>query len=207
MFSFFKRCAFRLLIGFLLIAAFIWARPILPFASYALPRARSPAWSSSCWWWRAGSWEVDQASARESGQRAARRRRAAPVTTEQEPQPSAGRSSSGAFRRAVGASRSGKAGHSLYDLPWHSHRRACSGKTTALINSGLKFPRNSAADGPPRGVGGTATATGGLPTKRCFRHRRPPYHAGLDATSDARLARVPALLTKCASGGRSTASC
>ena len=48
-------------------------------------------------------------------------------------------------------------GHSLYDLPWYVFIGAPgSGKTTALLNSGLKFPlEQRVGKGALRGVGGT----------------------------------------------------
>jgi type VI secretion system protein ImpL len=57
----------------------------------------------------------------------------------------------------------------LYQLPWYVIIGAPgSGKTTALVNSGLQFPL---ADrfGKPRcaALAARATATGGLPTRRC----------------------------------------
>jgi type VI secretion system protein ImpL len=50
-----------------------------------------------------------------------------------------------------------RSGHSLYDLPWYVIIGAPgSGKTTALVNSGLKFPTEQrSGKGALRGVGGT----------------------------------------------------
>ena len=50
-----------------------------------------------------------------------------------------------------------RSGHSLYDLPWYVIIGAPgSGKTTALLNSGLKFPlEQRVGKGALRGVGGT----------------------------------------------------
>ncbi len=50
-----------------------------------------------------------------------------------------------------------RGGHSLYDLPWYVIIGAPgSGKTTALVNSGLKFPlEQRSGKGALRGVGGT----------------------------------------------------
>ena len=70
---------------------------------------------------------------------------------------------SGAAARAVRGSRrprckrSQRGGHSLYDLPWYVIIGAPgSGKTTALLNSGLKFPlEQRVGKGALRGVGGT----------------------------------------------------
>jgi len=50
-----------------------------------------------------------------------------------------------------------RGGHSLYDLPWYVFIGAPgSGKTTALLNSGLRFPlEQRVGKGAVRGVGGT----------------------------------------------------
>src|SRR3954466_9379081 len=50
-----------------------------------------------------------------------------------------------------------RSGHSLYDLPWYAIIGAPgSGKTTALINSGLNFPlEQRSGRGALRGIGGT----------------------------------------------------
>ena len=50
-----------------------------------------------------------------------------------------------------------RSGHSLYDLPWYVIIGAPgSGKTTALVNSGLKFPiEQRSGKAALRGVGGT----------------------------------------------------
>jgi type VI secretion system protein ImpL len=57
----------------------------------------------------------------------------------------------------------------LYQLPWYVFIGAPgSGKTTALINSGLRFPSpRSSAPTRSRASAAPATATGGLPTKPC----------------------------------------
>src|SRR5688500_20112609 len=50
-----------------------------------------------------------------------------------------------------------RGGHSLYELPWYVIIGASgSGKTTALVNSGLHFPlEQRVGKGALRGVGGT----------------------------------------------------
>jgi type VI secretion system protein ImpL len=78
------------------------------------------------------------------------------------------------FKEAVALLRKarfkGRAGEKqyLYQLPWYVIVGAPgSGKTTALINSGLKFPLEEQSI---KGVGGTRncdTATGGSPRRRC----------------------------------------
>src|SRR5215510_14545794 len=62
------------------------------------------------------------------------------------------------FEEAVAAlKQKRKRGHSLYDLPWYVIVGAPgSGKTTALVNSGLNFPlEQRSGRGSLRGVGGT----------------------------------------------------
>ena len=63
------------------------------------------------------------------------------------------------FEEAVSAlkQQQRKSAHSLYDLPWYVIIGAPgSGKTTALLNSGLKFPlEQRVGKGALRGVGGT----------------------------------------------------
>ena len=62
------------------------------------------------------------------------------------------------FEEAVATLKQGRqSGHSLYDLPWYVIIGAPgSGKTTALLNSGLKFPlEQRVGKGALRGVGGT----------------------------------------------------
>jgi type VI secretion system protein ImpL len=62
------------------------------------------------------------------------------------------------FEEAVASLKQGRQdGHSLYDLPWYVIIGAPgSGKTTALLNSGLKFPlEQRVGRGGLRGVGGT----------------------------------------------------
>src|SRR5678815_1415289 len=62
------------------------------------------------------------------------------------------------FEEAIaGLKQQRRGGHSLYDLPWYVIIGAPgSGKTTALLNSGLKFPlEQRVGKGALRGVGGT----------------------------------------------------
>ena len=67
------------------------------------------------------------------------------------------RSCANASKRPWRRSRSGGSGRSLYDLPWYVFIGAPgSGKTTALVNSGLKFPlEQRVGKAAVRGVGGT----------------------------------------------------
>src|SRR5205814_2528385 len=61
------------------------------------------------------------------------------------------------FEEAVGTLTAGRDGQSLYDLPWYVFIGAPgSGKTTALVNSGLKFPlAERFGKSKVKGVGGT----------------------------------------------------
>src|SRR4051812_13888061 len=62
------------------------------------------------------------------------------------------------FEEAVAAlKQKRRSGHSLYDLPWYAIIGAPgSGKTTALVNSGLNFPlEQRSGRGALRGIGGT----------------------------------------------------
>ena len=67
--------------------------------------------------------------------------------------------------------RSGKSNaRALYDLPWYLIiGPPGAGKTTALVNSGLKFPLAGGQRGHGRAGRRRARdiATGGSPTKRC----------------------------------------
>jgi type VI secretion system protein ImpL len=61
------------------------------------------------------------------------------------------------FEESVAALSRGRSGHSLYELPWYVFIGAPgSGKTTALVNSGLSFPlEQRSGRAKVRGVGGT----------------------------------------------------
>jgi type VI protein secretion system component VasK len=70
----------------------------------------------------------------------------------------------------------------LYQLPWYVIIGAPgSGKTTALVNSGLQFPlADRFGKTALRALAARVTATGGLPTRRCCWTRRaaiPPRRA------------------------------
>ncbi len=64
---------------------------------------------------------------------------------------------SGSKKRWRALKQKRRSGHSLYELPWYVIIGAPgSGKTTALINSGLHFPlEQRSGKGALRGVGGT----------------------------------------------------
>ena len=81
-----------------------------------------------------------------------------------------------------------KSGHNLYDLPWYVIIGAPgSGKTTALINSGLKFPLESRVGrGALKGVGGTRNCDWWFTDEAIFLDTAGRYTTqDSDATSDA----------------------
>jgi type VI secretion system protein ImpL len=157
MFAVFKKRWVLSALGLLLLAAFIWwAGPYFAFADYqplATVTARLVAIAILVGLW-AGSFLWKQFRARQkSGQLAA-----AVVAQD------AGRRQEGAdaralrerFEEAVGTLNQGR-GQSLYELPWYVIIGAPgSGKTTALLNSGLNFPlAQRFGKEALRGVGGT----------------------------------------------------
>jgi type VI secretion system protein ImpL len=159
-FSFFRRRAFVLLIGFLLIAIFIWfAGPYFAFASYRpLETEFSRLIAISL---VVGCWVISALLKRLRASRA-NGKLAAAVISQSHPAPD--RPSGEAtklrerFEEAVATlTQQGRPGHSLYDLPWYVFIGAPgSGKTTALLNSGLRFPlEQRVGKAAVRGVGGT----------------------------------------------------
>ncbi|HWK09836.1 MAG TPA: type VI secretion system membrane subunit TssM, partial [Vicinamibacterales bacterium] len=160
MFAFFKR-TFVVLVGFLLIAAFIWfAGPYFAFAEY---RPLEPEMARLILIGIVvGLWLVWRAIKRLRAYRAGDRLLTAVVA---QPQPETARTPAEVaklrerFEEAVGALKlqQRQSGNSLYDLPWYVIiGPPGSGKTTALLNSGLKFPlEQRVGKGALRGVGGT----------------------------------------------------
>ena len=159
MFSFFKRRAFLRILGFVLIAVFIWfAGPYFAFASYApleTVTARLIAIALIIGLWLASVLLKRIRAFRASGQLMS--------AVLKQPQPEEGRPSAEAvnlrerFEEAVATlqQQHREKGQSLYDLPWYIIIGAPgAGKSTALVNSGLKFAP-SVAKGALRGVGGT----------------------------------------------------
>jgi type VI secretion system protein ImpL len=158
--SFLKRRAFVLLIGLLLIAIFIWyAGPYFAFASYRPLETETARLIAillvvGCWavsalvrWLRANraSDKLAGAVLRQSHQE--KERPSAEATKLRE-----------RFEEAVATlKQQRRSGNSLYDLPWYVFIGAPgSGKTTALLNSGLKFPlEQRVGKRAVRGVGGT----------------------------------------------------
>ena len=191
MFSFFKRRIFRLLIGFLLIAIVIWVlAPYLSFAGYALETAFARLLAIGlvvgCWlvWALIKRLRASQASTRLVSAVLRQSPR------EQEAQPSAEAAKlRERFEEAVGAlAKRGKVGRSLYDLPWYVFIGAPgSGKTTALVNSGLKFPLDQRGGrASVRGVGGTRNCDWWFADEAVFLDTAGRYTTqDSDATSDS----------------------
>jgi len=159
MFAFLKR-TFVLILGFLLIVVFIWyAGPYFAFGPYRpleTPTARLVAIGIVV-----GCWLLARLVKRLRAFRASDRLLAAVVA---QPQPEQARTPAEVlklrerFDEAVAAlKQQRRSGHSLYELPWYVIIGAPgSGKTTALLNSGLKFPlEQRVGKGALRGVGGT----------------------------------------------------
>jgi len=202
-FSFFKRRIFRLLIGFLLIAIVIWILgPYLAFAGYALETsfARLLAILFVVGLWLVWALIKRLRASQASTQLVSAVLRQAP--REQEAQPSAEAVKlRERFEEAVGAlGKRGRAGRSLYDLPWYVFIGAPgSGKTTALVNSGLKFPVDQRGGrASVRGVGGTRNCDWWFAEEAVFLDTAGRYTTqDSDATSDSEGWReFLALLTK-----------
>jgi type VI secretion system protein ImpL len=161
MFAFLKR-TFVLLIGLALIVVVVWyAGPFFAFADYRpLESATARLIVIAA---IVGCWLLLKAVKRLRSFRASDRLLAAVAA---QPQPPAEKSRPPAevqklrerFDEAVTALKEQRrSGHSLYDLPWYVIIGAPgSGKTTALLNSGLRFPlEQRVGKGALRGVGGT----------------------------------------------------
>ena len=158
MFAFFKRRAFLVVVGFVLLALFLWlAGPYFSFADYRpleSPVARLVAIGLVIGIW--AGWTLLK---RLRANRASDKLVAAVVQQSREPQasPEALRLRE-QFEEAVAAlKQKRRGGHSLYELPWYVIIGAPgSGKTTALVNSGLHFPlEQRTGKGSLRGIGGT----------------------------------------------------
>ncbi len=159
MFGFLKRFL-AILIGFLLIAIFVWyVGPYFAFADYRpleSPTARLVVIAVIV-----GCWFLSRLWRRVRAFRMSDRLLAAvvarPKAEPARPSPEASKLRE-RFEEAVGAlKQQRRSGHSLYDLPWYVFIGAPgSGKTTALLNSGLTFPlEQRVGKGALRGVGGT----------------------------------------------------
>jgi type VI secretion system protein ImpL len=159
MLLFLRRRWFVTLLGFLLLAVVIWY--IGPYFAFADYRPLEPEFARLVLFSLiVVAWAVAKLVKRLRAFRASDRLVAAVVRQA----PAEDRPSAEAVqlreRFAEGVAtlkQSRRSGHSLYDLPWYVIIGAPgSGKTTALINSGLKFPlEQRSGRGALRGVGGT----------------------------------------------------
>ena len=159
MFAFLKRRGFLLFIGFLLVAAFIWlAGPYFAFADYRpleSETARLIAIAIVAVLFFAAIVVKKLRAFRASDRLVA----AVVKQSKAEERPSADALQlRERFEEATATLKEKRrGGHSLYELPWYVIIGAPgSGKTTALVNSGLHFPlEQRSGRGALRGVGGT----------------------------------------------------
>jgi type VI secretion system protein ImpL len=159
MLSFLKSRAFVILLGLALLALFIWyAGPYFAFADIR------PLESSRARFIAIGLLVVISAAAvlfrRLRATRASDKLVAAVVeqeTAQSKPSPDAVQLRERFEEAAATLKQKRRGGHSLYELPWYVIIGAPgSGKTTALVNSGLHFPlEQKSGKGALRGVGGT----------------------------------------------------
>jgi type VI secretion system protein ImpL len=159
-FAFFKRRAFVVFIGLLLVSLFIWfAGPYFAFADYRPLESENSrliaigviviGWAISALLKRLRAIQASGrlASAVLSQSHREKERPSAEATKLRE-----------RFEEAVATlTQQRRHGRGLYDLPWYVFIGAPgSGKTTALLNSGLKFPlEQRVGKAAVRGVGGT----------------------------------------------------
>jgi type VI secretion system protein ImpL len=190
-FAFFKSRAFVLLIAFLLIAVFIWyAGPYFAFGSYRpldseFSRLIAIGLIVVCW-------VVSALVKRLRASRASERLVGAVIghARQEKERPSAEATKlRERFEEAVAAlTRGKKAGQGLYDLPWYVFIGAPgSGKTTALLNAGLKFPPDQrGGKAAIRGVGGTRNCDWWFTDEAVFLDTAGRYTTqDSDATSDS----------------------
>jgi len=202
-FAFFKSRAFVLLIGFLLIAVFIWyAGPYFAFGSYHPLESEFSRLIAIAL--VIGFWVMSAIVRRLRASRASEKLVGAVIAATQKekerPSPEATKLRE-RFEEAIGALTKGKKpGHSLYDLPWYVFIGAPgSGKTTALVNSGLKFPADQrGSKAAVRGVGGTRNCDWWFTDEAIFLDTAGRYTTqDSDASSDSEGWReFLALLTK-----------
>jgi type VI secretion system protein ImpL len=192
MFAFLTR-TFIVLLGLLLITLFIWyAGPYFAFAGFApleTDFARLATIAAVV-----GIWLLWRLMKRLKAYRATDRLLTAVVA---QPQPQAEKARTPAdvaklrerFEEAVAALKlQQRSGHGLYDLPWYVIIGAPgSGKTTALLNSGLKFPlEQRVGKGALRGVGGTRNCDWWFADEAIFLDTAGRYTTqDSDATSDS----------------------
>src|SRR5215475_3991889 len=188
MLAFLKR-TFLVLLGFLLIVVFIWfAGPYFGFGQYRpleSATARLIAIAAIV-----GLWLAVRLMKRLRAFRASDKLLAAVAAQRQPaaaPSPEAVKLRE-RFEEATATLKQGRrSGHSLYDLPWYVIIGAPgSGKTTALLNSGLKFPlAQRVGKGALRGVGGTRNCDWWFTDEAVFLDTAGRYTTqDSDATSD-----------------------
>jgi type VI secretion system protein ImpL len=189
-FSIFKRPAFIRLIGFLLVALFVWfAGPYFAFADYRPLETETARLIVifaifACWAiWALVRWlRAAQASQKLVA--------AVVIPRREKEQPSAEATKlRERFEEAVAALTERRApGRSLYELPWYVFIGAPgSGKTTALVNSGLSFPlEQRVGRNAVRGVGGTRNCDWWFTDEAVFLDTAGRYTTqDSDATSDS----------------------
>jgi type VI secretion system protein ImpL len=159
MFAFLKLRVLLIALGLMLLASFIWfAGPYFAFADYRpLEPANARLIAIAL---VVGLWAASVLIKRLRANRASDQLVAAVVRQSQaDARPSAeALQLRERFEEAVATLKAKRrSGHSLYDLPWYVIIGAPgSGKTTALVNSGLRFPLDQrSGKGALRGVGGT----------------------------------------------------
>jgi type VI secretion system protein ImpL len=158
MLAFFKRRVVIVVIGLVLLAAFIWfAGPLFAFGPYRpleTEMARLITILLVIVFWAGSRWLKRQRAKRASDQIAAAVVGQAAVEA---PSPDVVRLRE-QFEKAVAALKQKRRdGHTLYELPWYIIIGAPgAGKTTALVKSGLHFPlEQEVGRGAVRGIGGT----------------------------------------------------
>ena len=181
MLSFLKSRAFMILLGLMLLALFIWyAGPYFAFADYrplesATARLIAIALVVALW---CASVLFKRLRANRASDKLV-----AAVVKQASVEP--GRPSAEAvqlrerFEEAVATlKQKQRSGHSLYDLPWYVIIGAPgSGKTTALVNSGLHFPlEQRTGRGALRGVGGTRNCDWWFTDEAVFLDTAGRYH-------------------------------
>jgi type VI secretion system protein ImpL len=193
MFAFLRRFARLLLriLGFLLIALFVWwAGPYFAVADYhplesELSRLIVIAMLAAFW---LGMIVARRVRAYRASDRLAAAVIAQPAPEKEQVSPEAAKLRE-RFEDAVATlKQQRKSGHNLYDLPWYVIIGAPgSGKTTALINSGLKFPLESRVGrGALKGVGGTRNCDWWFTDEAIFLDTAGRYTTqDSDASSDA----------------------
>ena len=190
MFAFLKRSVL-VIVGFLLIALFIWyAGPYFAFGNYRPLESEFARLIAIAL--VVGFWFLSALVRKLRAFRASDRLLAAVVAR---PKAEPERPSAEAaklrerFEEAVTAlKQQRRSGHSLYDLPWYVIIGAPgSGKTTALMNSGLTFPlEQRVGKGALRGVGGTRNCDWWFTDEAIFLDTAGRYTTqDSDANSDA----------------------